>query len=71
VDTYYAIERMLKMQKMRELLKDKKLIKKTDKYELYLNEETGKIMMYSIMYDDIWEISVDDLGDMGFSHYMN
>jgi hypothetical protein len=59
------------MQKMRELLKDKKLIKKTDKYELYLNEETGKIMMYSIMYDDIWEISVDDLGDMGFRHYMN
>lgn len=58
------------MQDIRGMLTGKKLIHKTDKYELYFDEKEHEVLMYSIEFDDIWSIDVNDLGNMGFEHYL-
>jgi hypothetical protein len=59
------------MQDLRTLLNDKELIVKTDKYELYIDRKTNNVWIYSVELEDVWEIGVDDLGNMGFNHYIS
>lgn len=52
------------MQDMEQYLKDMELIQATEKYSLYFNRKTNEVSIYNG--DDIWRISIDDLGDWAF-----
>lgn len=55
----------MKMQDMEQYLKDMELIKAKEKYSLYFNRETNEVAIYNG--DDIWSISIDELGDSAFN----
>jgi hypothetical protein len=58
------VERRMKMQDMEQFLKDMELIQATEKYSLYFNRKTNEVAIYNG--DDIWSISINDLGDWAF-----
>lgn len=52
---------------IKKLLQNMQLLNKDERYWLYFDLKTSELNIYSVEEDDIWTITIDELGDIGFN----